>query len=344
MAAERKGGAKGSPGKRPARKDVPGTRTREAADLGDQGSTPNFEGSPGFRCGYVAIAGRPNVGKSTLMNQFLRQRLAIVTSKPQTTRRRTLGILNSDAYQIILLDTPGLMDPAYSLHRSMLREAKQALADADVILVLTEPGAAYELPPELQRVKAPCILVINKIDTVKAKSELIPMLEAWQQTGRFIELIPVSALEGDGVEELLGLVVGKLPEGPPFYPADQLTDQSERFFVAEIIRERIFEQYEKEVPYSTEVQVAEFKEREGAKDYIEAVIHVEHESQKAILIGRKGAAIRALGEDAREAVEAFLGRPVYLSLRVRVLPSWRPRFGPSPRFSSAARGSGRGPA
>jgi GTPase len=305
--------------------DRDGGRDPEDAENGLSPDRP--EVPEGYRCGYVAIAGRPNVGKSTLMNRFLKERLAIVTKKPQTTRRRTLGILSGDGYQMILLDTPGLMDPRYDLHHAMLNEARQALSGADVILLLAEPYSRVELPNELVESQAPRILAINKIDTLKSKGELIPILAEWNETGHFRELVPISALDGDGTDELLKVLVGLLPAGPPYYPEDQLTNQPERFFVAEIIRERIFELYEKEVPYSTEIGIEEFKERTGAKDFIEAVIFVEQESQKAIIIGKKGAAIRALGEEAREEIESFLGRPVFLSLRVRILPSWRRRAG-----------------
>ncbi len=277
----------------------------------------------GFRSGYVAILGEPNVGKSTLMNRLLQERLAIVTAKPQTTRRKTLGILSGPGYQVVLLDTPGLMEPRYALHHSMLREAQDALDGADVLLVMAEPSTRVEIPPLLSETSTPKVLALNKVDTIRRKEEMLPLLTAWNATGLFRELVPISALDGTGVGDLINAVVGMLPEGPAFYPHDQITDQPERFFVAEIIRERIFELYEKEIPYAAEVSINEFTERPGAKDYIEAWIHVEQESQKGILIGKEGAAIRKLGEEAREEIEAFLGRPVFLSLRVRVLPKWR---------------------
>ncbi len=286
------------------------------------------DGEPGprdFRCGFVAIVGEPNVGKSTLTNRLLRERLSIVTAKPQTTRRKTLGILNGERYQAVLLDTPGLMAPRYELHEAMLREAREALADADVVLYLAQPETAVDAPAEVREARGPRLLVLNKVDLVTRKDELLPILAAWNDLGVFEELVPVSALKGHGTETLLELMVARLPFGPPFYPVDELAAQPERFFVGEIIRERIFERFEKEIPYATEVTVEEFQERPGAKDFIEAWIHVEQESQKAILIGSEGAAIRGLGEEARGMIESFLGRPVYLSLRVRVAPKWRKR-------------------
>ncbi len=278
-----------------------------------------------FKSGFVAIAGPPNVGKSTLMNRFISERLAIVTAKPQTTRRRTLGILNGPGHQVVLLDTPGLMEPRYALQEAMLLEAVRAVEDADLVLFMAEPRTRVELPPGVAQCRAPRVLVLNKIDTARHKDEMLPVLDQWGRLGAFEEIVPISALTGDGVDRLLAVTVDRLPHNPPFYPQDQIADQPERFFVAEIVRERLFELYQQEVPYSTEVVINEFVERPGAKDFIEAWIYVEHESQKAIVIGRKGAAIRNLGEEARRAIEAFLSRPVYLSLRVRVLPKWRKR-------------------
>lgn len=288
---------------------------------------PPSPGSPAatFRCGYVAIAGAPNVGKSTLMNRLLEAKLAIVTAKPQTTRRKTLGIAQGQDYQMVLLDTPGLMQPRYDLHRAMLRESETALGEADVVLFLADPRGAVEVPEAVRSSRVPRVLALNKCDRAKRKADLLPVLSAWDATGLFSDLVPISALTGEGVAEMVQVLVGRLPAGPPLYPPDQLAQQPERFFVAEIVRERLFELYEQEVPYAAEVVVEEFKERPGAKDYIEAWIFVEQESQKRILIGHGGAAIRALGEDARAHLEEFLGRPVYLSLRVRILPQWRKR-------------------
>ncbi|MEZ4655738.1 MAG: GTPase Era [Candidatus Eisenbacteria bacterium] len=289
-----------------------------------------------FRCGYVALVGPPNVGKSTLMNRFLQQRLAIVTPKPQTTRRRTLGILSGPGFQIVLLDTPGLMDASYRLHRAMIREAEDALRDADVIVYLADASAPPKMIDAVAGARAPKILALNKVDKLRRKDEMLPVLSGFGDLGIFAEMIPISALQGDGVHELLAMLYARMPEGPPFYPLDQVAEQSERFFVAEIVRERIFEAYQEEVPYSTEVEINEFKERPSAKDFIEATIFVESESQKKILIGKGGQAIRQLGEDARMAIEEFLEREVFLSLRVRVLPKWRTKETALRRFGYRA--------
>lgn len=279
------------------------------------------------RCGYVALVGEPNVGKSTLMNALVRERLAIVSPKPQTTRRRTLGILSGDDYQMIVLDTPGILQPKYPLQRAMMHAVSDALADADVACVLIDAAARRELPaaiPEAIRAfRGPKVAALNKIDLVRPKERLLPLLEAVTGLGLFEESIPLSALTGDGIDRLIEALKSRLPEGPPFYPPDQLTEQPERFFVAELVREQLFHQFSEEVPYAVEVEISEFKERPGAKDYIEAVLFVEQESQKAIIIGRGGQAIRSLGESSRTEIESFLGRPVYLDLRVKVMPKWR---------------------
>lgn len=277
------------------------------------------------KTGYVALVGVPNVGKSTLMNRFLEERIAIVTAKPQTTRRKTLGILNGPGYQMILLDTPGIMEPRYGLHRAMIKEAEDALAESDVVLYMVEPGPPKEVLPAIRAARGKRVLAINKADAVSRKTELLPVLTAYHDTGLFEELVPISALTGEGVSALLEVLVRLLPSGIPFYPPDQIAAQPERFFVAELVRERIFERYREEIPYATEVEIEEFKERAAGKDFIEANILVENESQKGILIGKSGAAIKELGADARVAVEGFLGREVFLSLRVKVVPKWRRR-------------------
>lgn len=282
------------------------------------------EGATGpFRSGYVALVGAPNVGKSTLMNRLLEERLAIISPKPQTTRRKTLGILNGEGYQMVLLDTPGLMEPRYDLHHAMLREAERAFEDADVVLYMVEPDAFHPVHEWVGRRAVPRILAINKTDSVARKDDLLPLLQGYHETGYFEELIPISALLGDGVDVLLHALATRLPEGPPFYPQDQIAAQPERFFVGELIRERIFLTYREEIPYATEIEVQEFKERTAGKNYIEAWIYVESESQKGILIGKSGAAIRELGSESRIAIEEFLGREVFLHLQVRVMPKWR---------------------
>lgn len=282
---------------------------------------------PGFRSGYVALAGAPNAGKSTLMNRLVRCRLAIVSPKPQTTRRRTLGILTGESYQAILLDTPGIVDPRYPLQEAMMRTVGQVLADADVVCFLCDAQQTrperLQIPERVAAFGGPRVAALNKIDLVRPRDLLLPLLDALGAAGLFDEIVPISALEGEGVDTLLDLLVRRLPEGPPFYPADQLTEQPERFFVSELIREQVYTRFAQEIPYAVEVEVTDFRERPGGKEFIEAVLYVEQESQKGILVGRGGHAIRGIGAAAREAIEQFLGRPVYLELRVKELPRWR---------------------
>jgi GTP-binding protein Era len=282
---------------------------------------------PDFRSGYVALVGQPNVGKSTLMNRLLQSRLAIVSPKPQTTRRRILGIVSGEAHQIILLDTPGILDPKYLLQKAMMKTVSSVLSDADVACLLLDersssPGRP-EIPEGLALFSGPRVAVLNKIDLLRPKESMIPILQGIGETGLFADIVPLSALTGEGVDRLIPILAGHLPAAPPFYPTDQITEQPERFFVAELIRERVFYHFEKEIPYAVEVEITEFKERRGAKDFIQAVLFVEQQSQKGILVGRGGQAIRRLGEEARESIEEFLGRPVYLELRVKVARKWR---------------------
>jgi GTP-binding protein Era len=293
-------------------------------------SEPKRSENDNFRAGYVAIVGEPNVGKSTLMNALLDQKISIVTPKPQTTRRRVLGILNGSGYQAIFLDTPGILKPKYLLQKAMVETAYSAVDDADLILVMIEArDSGVENGPKwdlvLSRVKRsgkPAFLVINKVDLVK-RVELLPMIDRFSRLAIFKEIVPVSALKGENIQDLKSTVVRYLPAGKPYFPSDAITDQPERFFVAEIIRERVFEKYRDEIPYSTEVEVVEFKEREGKKDFISAEVFVERESQKGILIGKGGAALKEIGELARIKLEDFLGREVFLELRVKVRENWK---------------------
>jgi GTPase len=280
-----------------------------------------------FRCGYVALVGEPNVGKSTLMNHLVASHLAIVSPKPQTTRRRTLGIISGEGYQMIVLDTPGILEPHYPLQAAMMKTVQEVLGDTDIACVLLDatqlkPGA-INLPEELRRFQRKRIAALNKVDRIYPKELLIPLIQEIAQTDLFAEIVPISALTGDGVGRLLDVLVRALPEGPPFYPEDQLTEQPERFFVGELVREQIMTRFSEEIPYAVEVEVAEFTEREGAKDFIAVVLYVEQDSQKGILIGSGGRAIRDLGSSSRMAIEQFLGRPVFLELRVKVAPKWR---------------------
>jgi len=294
-----------------------------------------------FRCGYVAILGEPNVGKSTLMNGLLNQKISIVTPRPQTTRHRILGILSTAEYQILFLDTPGMIQPKYLLQEVMMERATTALEDADIVVYMidaTRPtgldraGSDAVAANVLTRVRAsakPAFLVINKIDLVE-KGALLPVMKAFAERELFREIHPISALTSDGTRELLAALAKELPLHPPLYPLDIVSEQNERFFVSEIIREKIFERYQQEIPYSTTVDIREFKEREGAgqsgesvKWFISADIYVERDSQKAILIGKKGAALKEIGTRARKDIEEFLQHPVFLELYVKVRPKWR---------------------
>jgi GTPase len=281
-----------------------------------------------FRCGYVALIGEPNVGKSTLMNAMLHEKLSIVSKKPQTTRQRVLGILSTDAYQMIFLDTPGIITPKYRLHEEMVRHADAALADADVVLVMTEANRGATLPPEvLARIaplagKKPLLLAINKSDTIY-KPELLPIMDAFIRQEMFREVIPMSAKKDQNIGELQKTLASYLPEHAPLYPTDIVSEQPERFFVAEFIRGKVFEQFRQEVPYSTAVEITEFKDREGGGAFISADIIVERESQKGILIGAKGAALKKVGATSRMAIEDFLQRTIFLELHVKVREHWR---------------------
>lgn len=281
-----------------------------------------------FRCGYVAIVGEPNVGKSTLLNALLNQKLSIVSARPQTTRQRVLGILSTDEVQVVFLDTPGLLKPKYLLHEKMVHSANLALRDADVVLLLTEASRGIELPAVVEQAIAgigedkKLLLIINKVDTVQRQA-VLPTIEHFARSGRFADIIPISALKGENLPDLLKTIVQYLPVHPPFYPADSVSEQPERFFAAELIREKIFELFREEVPYSTAVQIIDYKERELGKTYISADIVVERDSQKGILIGKGGTALKNIGQRARVDIEQMVGRPVFLELHVKVREKWR---------------------
>lgn len=280
-----------------------------------------------YRAGYVTIIGRPNSGKSTLMNALLNYKLSIVTNKPQTTRQNVLGILSSDQSQVIFLDTPGLLTPRYKLQEAMLNAATNAMKDADVLFFLTDASNSkrekdIEILKKLQLPAKPVILIINKIDLIK-QAEILPMIDFYNQNFNFDEIIPTSALQKEGLTDLMGSVEKYLPLSPPFYPEDELSDAPERFFVAEIIREKIFMQYGEEIPYSTTVHVEEFKERKNGKDYIRAAIFVERPTQRRIIIGTKGKALKKVGQAARAEIETMLDRQVFLELWVVVRENWR---------------------
>ncbi len=283
-----------------------------------------------FRAGYVALIGEPNVGKSTLLNSLLQQKISIVTSKPQTTRHKILGIVSGADHQIIFLDTPGIIKPKYLLQEVMMRFASSAVEDADVVLLLVDADKAkrkeYDGNNEaIEKIKAAnktTFLIVNKIDLLK-KEEVLPLLVELQVLFPFDEIVPLSALKSFNTKELLQTITKYLPEHVPYYDTDIASDAQERFFVSEIIREKIFEQFSNEVPYSTTVDIVDFKEREMGKHFISADIIVERESQKGILIGRQGAALKKLGSIARKSIEEFVGHSVFLELHVKVRENWR---------------------
>jgi GTP-binding protein Era len=280
-----------------------------------------------FISGYVAIAGKPNVGKSTLLNRLLNFPLSIVTRKPQTTRHKLLGILSESNYQVVFLDTPGLLVPKYTLQRLMLDAAWSAIEEADLVLLMIEPkpGELEDQPYVLERLrdeKRRVILVINKID-LSSKPDLLPIMEICRRRFAFEEILPISALRSDGLDLLKQEIVSRLPHQPPFFPPGELSDRPQRFFVGEVVRQKVFEQFGEEIPYSVAVYVDEYEEREGPKDYIKATIVCERESQKGMLIGKRGEAIKRLGKAARQDIETLTGKPVFLDLRVEVIKRWR---------------------
>jgi len=280
--------------------------------------------SASFRSGYVAIVGLPNVGKSTLLNQLLGIHLAAVAPRPQTTRHRILGILNGPGFQAVFLDTPGLLEPKYALQQQMRRQIDLALKDADLVMFVLDASRPGQDRAQIAALLAggKVLAVLNKVDLVRDKSTLLSEVDRLSKEGA-AEVFMVSALKGGGVDALKAGVAALLPEGQAFYPPDAVADRPEKFFAAEFVREAVFNLYGEEVPYSSAVVVDEFKERPGRKDYILVTIYVERESQKAILIGKGGMALKRVGSRARRAIEDFLGRPVYVELRVKVAEAWR---------------------
>jgi GTP-binding protein Era len=282
------------------------------------------------KSGFVNILGRPNAGKSTLMNALLGEKMVIVSSKPQTTRHRILGILNDRDYQIVFSDTPGLIEkPAYKMHEAMSSFIRQTFEDADILIYLVTPEETpadhKEIMVNLSSLKIPRFLVLNKIDLIDAE-KIASCLDAYDQTNIFQKYLAISAKEKTGIDVLLKAIIDVLPEGPEYFPKDQLTDRPERFFVTEIIREKILELYHQEIPYSCEVRIDEYKEgegREGDVTSIRATIYVNRKSQKPILIGKNGEAIKQLGIAARQSIEKFIGSRVHLELHVKVRENWR---------------------
>jgi GTP-binding protein Era len=277
------------------------------------------------KAGFVNIIGKPNVGKSTLMNALIGENLSVITSKAQTTRHRILGIVNGEDFQVVYSDTPGFLNPSYKLQEYMLKFVRSALKDADIILFVTDiqdrAENSRELADQLNRVKVPVIILINKIDLSHAP-EVNTLISEWEEAVPAATIIPISALERFNLEKIFRLILENLPESPPFYPKDELTDKSERFFVSEIIRQKILLQYQQEVPYAVEVVVDSFTESEKII-HISSTIYVERETQKGILIGHQGKALKKVGTMARADIERFLGKKVFLELYVKVKKDWR---------------------
>lgn len=276
------------------------------------------------KAGYVSIIGKPNVGKSTLLNALMGHKMAIATPKAQTTRHRIFGIINGDDYQMVLSDTPGIIDPAYKLQESMMHFVDESLVDGDVVVLLIEAGQkelGEEVEKRLRRIKQPLLLVINKIDELD-QEQVIAVVGNWKEKNITDTIIPISALNKFNTEELKKLLISLMPEGQAYFDKDQYTDKNDRFFASEIIREKIFQRYKKEIPYSCEVMVTSFKEGDTLLK-IHAEILVERDSQKGILIGTKGVALKNVGSAARQDLENFFKKQVYLELFVKVKSNWR---------------------
>ena len=278
------------------------------------------------RAGFVNIVGNPNVGKSTLSNRLVGERLSIITSKAQTTRHRIMGIVNGEDYQIVFSDTPGVLKPKFRLQQSMLEYSTGALVDADVLLYVTDvietPTKNQDFLDRVAREKIPILLVINKIDLLKGNDELVRIIDQWKGLLPNAEVFPTSALENFNVDNIMKRIVELLPESPPYFGKDALTDRSSRFFVTEIVREKILLTYDKEVPYATQVIVEKFDESDTAI-HIMAVIYVERDTQKGIIIGRQGRKLKHVGIEARKDIEKFFEKKVYLELYVKVEKDWR---------------------
>jgi GTP-binding protein Era len=282
-------------------------------------------GAP-FRAGFVAVVGRPNVGKSTLVNRLVGQKVAIVSDKPQTTRNRILAVVNRPGAQVVLLDTPGIHKPMHEMNRRMVQTATRSISQGDFVLWLVEvterpgPGDRF-VHGLLARAGRPVVLVLNKIDVV-SKPRILPAIDLWSRFAEFEAIVPASALKGENLDRLEQVILEHLPEGPALYPEDFLTDLPERFFVAEMIRERILHHTRQEIPYVTGVVIESFKEEPGLVR-IQAAVLVERENQKGILIGRGGSMLKTVGSEAREQIEALLGTRVFLGLFVKVREKWR---------------------
>jgi GTP-binding protein Era len=280
-----------------------------------------------FKSGFIALVGRPNVGKSTLLNVLVGEKVAIVSTKPQTTRSRITGIKTTENAQLIFLDAPGMARPRSALNRHMAQIARETYQQVDLILLVTDASGADQLAndefivQQLKDVKTPIFLVINKIDLIDHR-QILPLIETYQQRFPFAEYVPVSALREDNVDALLRASIQYLPQGPRYFPSDQLTDQPERFLIAELIREQIFTQTEQEVPYQTAVMVERMEDTENGLLRVEATIYVERDSQKGIVIGKRGNRLKHIGQVARQEIERRLSTRVYLALWVKVRRDW----------------------
>ncbi len=286
------------------------------------------------KSGFVNIIGNPNVGKSTFLNAVVGENLAITTPKAQTTRHRILGIVNGDDYQVIFSDTPGIIKPAYEMQEAMMDFVKESFEDADILLYIVEAGEK-DLKNEtffnkIKNAKVPVLLLINKVDQTD-QEKLEEMMKYWQEKLPNAEIFPISALHGFGVDQVLNRILELLPESPPYFAKDQLTDKSERFIVNEKIREKILKHYKKEIPYAVEVETEEFKD-DGDRIRIRAIIYVERDSQKGIIIGHKGAGLKRIGTEARKDLEKFFGKKIYLELYVKVNKDWRKKAEQLKRF------------
>lgn len=280
-----------------------------------------------FKSGFIAIIGRPNVGKSTFLNRVIGQKIAIMSDKPQTTRNKIQGVLTTDDAQIVFIDTPGIHKPKHRLGDFMMRIAENTLNEVDAIIFMINAKEGYGkgdqyILDKLQSVSSPVFLIINKIDLIHP-NEILPLIEQYSKKGNFEEIIPISALEGNNVDHLLDVIKKHIPEGPQYYPSDQVTDHPERFIITELIREKVLELTREEVPHSIAVVMENLEQRENNTIFIQAMIITERSTQKGILIGKQGSMLKNIGKNARKDLEALLGSKVYLELWVKVKKDWR---------------------
>ncbi len=277
------------------------------------------------KSGFVNIIGKPNVGKSTLMNALIGEKLSIITSKAQTTRHRIFGIVNGENFQLIIGDSPGIIEPAYKLQRSMMKFVNASFEDADIILFMTEVKLGMKIDKHIEKklraIDVPVYIAVNKIDQVE-DSVTAEVVNGWKEKEYAVDVFPVSAKGGHGIEKLLKVLIGRLPEHPAYFPKDQITDKSERFFVEEIVREKILTNYKQEIPYSVELVVDSFKEEENIIR-ISVIIYTSRKSQKPILIGKNGSMLKKVGTEARKDLEIFFGKKVFLETFVKIKENWR---------------------